>query len=84
MDAEKWLEENVLADDWSKLEEGLNDALWNNNVLEYMEQYAVYKATQKASSNSEYKRLCKQCFYYERCLTDGTVCEKWRNAFTTA
>jgi hypothetical protein len=39
MKAENWLNDNVKDDDWNKLEEGLNDSLWTNNVVKYMEAF---------------------------------------------
>lgn len=43
MSAEDYLNENVMPDDWSRLEESLNDSLWTNNVIKYMEGYAIGK-----------------------------------------
>jgi nitrogen regulatory protein PII-like uncharacterized protein len=37
--AEDYLKQNILPDDWNKLEENINDALWTNNVIKYMEGY---------------------------------------------
>jgi hypothetical protein len=39
---EDWLKQNCNKNDWANLEENLNDALWANNVIIYMEKYAEY------------------------------------------
>lgn len=44
---QKWLEENCKPDDWDRLEEGLKDGLWTNNVLDYMKDYADYVSEQR-------------------------------------
>lgn len=44
MNAEEWLKKNCKPDDWDRIaDDNLNDSLWTNNVIEYMEQYANYK-----------------------------------------
>lgn len=46
---EEWLKINAFKNDIPRIEEeGLNDSLWTNNVLEYMALYAEYVKTQHA------------------------------------
>ena len=39
---EEWLKINARSNDIPNIEEGLNDSLWTNNVLSYMQEYADY------------------------------------------
>ena len=50
---EEWLKKNIKDDDWYKLEECLNDALWTNNVIKYMREYAEYIVQQRLSGSGE-------------------------------
>lgn len=56
--AEEYLKENVKPDDWSKLEECLNDSLWTNNVVKYIEGFADLKL--KENIEEVIKRFEKQ------------------------
>jgi len=56
--AEEFLKSNCKLNDWNRLENDLNDSLWTNNVIGYLEQYASIKTP----TEEEVKKECYRRF----------------------
>lgn len=62
LSSEEWLNKNIKDDDWNKLKESLNDALWTNNVIRYMKGYAEYIVQQSLSCSADASpKSCPKC-----------------------
>ena len=50
---EEYLNKHCFENDLCRLEGGLNDGLWTNNVIKYMEGYAEYRIQKYIDDNIE-------------------------------